>query len=51
MQLPPWLAGGCMVLSSVSVVLSSLALRRYRPPRLPAAPAAALRELRVVARR
>ena len=31
-QLPPWVAGGCMVFSSVSVVLSSLWLRRYKPP-------------------
>lgn len=32
-QMPPWVAGGCMVASSVSVVLSSLLLRWYRPPR------------------
>jgi Cu+-exporting ATPase len=32
LQLPPWVAGGCMVFSSVSVVLSSLWLRRYKPP-------------------
>lgn len=32
LQMPPWVAGGCMVFSSVSVVLSSLLLRRYRPP-------------------
>jgi Cu+-exporting ATPase len=31
-QMPPWVAGGCMVFSSVSVVLSSLLLRRYKPP-------------------
>jgi Cu+-exporting ATPase len=33
LQLPPWVAGGCMVFSSVSVVLSSLSLRWYTPPR------------------
>lgn len=32
MQLPPWLAGLCMALSSVSVVASSLLLRRYKRP-------------------
>lgn len=31
-QMPPWIAGGCMVFSSVSVVVSSLMLRRYKPP-------------------
>lgn len=31
-QMPPWVAGLCMVFSSISVVMSSLALRRYRRP-------------------
>ncbi|CAN0387043.1 unnamed protein product, partial [Laminaria digitata] len=31
--LPPALAGGAMALSSISVLLSSLALRLYRPPK------------------
>lgn len=32
--LPPWVAGTCMALSSLSVVCSSLLLRRYKSPNL-----------------
>jgi len=32
-QLPPWVVGACMAMSSVSVVASSLLLRRYKPPK------------------
>eukprot|EP01123_Difflugia_compressa_P008723 TRINITY_DN2674_c0_g2_i2.p1 TRINITY_DN2674_c0_g2~~TRINITY_DN2674_c0_g2_i2.p1 ORF type:complete len:340 (+),score=51.00 TRINITY_DN2674_c0_g2_i2:468-1487(+) len=32
--LPPWVAGLAMALSSISVLLSSLLLKRYKPPKI-----------------
>lgn len=32
LQLPPWVAGGCMAFSSFSVLLSSLHLKHYKRP-------------------